>query len=98
MEFGQVNLEFGARYENYLYKVYPIRNNVVQDVKKQFHAGALNIGVNYLLEKTSIKADILHSPCSNDQWVVQFRPAHKDIAALEFGDPNLNLEKSLKST
>ena len=97
-KLGKLNLEFGARYENYLYKVYPIRNNVVQDVKRQFHAGALNVGVNYLLQKTSIKADIsfiARAPMINELYNSGL---HQGIAALEFGDPNLNLEKSLKST
>jgi len=97
-ELGKLNLEFGARYENYLYKVYPIRNNSVQDEQKQFHAGALNVGLNYILEKTSIKGDIsfiARAPMINELFNSGL---HQGIAALEFGDPNLDLEKSIKST
>lgn len=90
--------EYGMRYEFTRFSVFPIVNNAIEAKNKSFHGGAANVGLVYFNENTSVKLDasfIARAPQVNEMYNSGL---HQGIAALEFGNADLDVEKSIKFT
>lgn len=90
--------EYGLRYEYTGYSIFKIVNNAIEASEKKFNGGAINLGFVYYNDLTSIKVDasyIARAPQVNEMYNSGL---HQGIAALEFGNPSLGLEQSVKIT
>ena len=92
------HIEYGSRYEFTHNKVFRINQNQIETIKDVFHGGAVNAGMAYFNQHTNLKVDaslIARAPQVNEMYN---KGLHQGIAALEYGNENLGLEKSFKLT